>query len=215
MNPTPDFAVRSQRERDHRFPSRVRGRAHCVPAVIDGREIVTPATGTSSDPSQPDAPMYSYVEASAADVDAAVEVAAACRVIWGTSFWRTSPRGIAGGRRSDASGARHDDRDDGDTTPAAPCERPTRRYPKRSTSPVTYGDCAADLDRVVATRTVRFTPEGWWSWRRRGTFPYSIPAGGVLAALAAGNAVILKPAPESGAHGIRARDAMLARRCAA
>ena len=28
-------------------------------------------------------------------------------------------------------------------------------------------------------------------------FPYAIPAGGVLAALAAGNAVILKPAPET------------------
>ncbi len=32
-------------------------------------------------------------------------------------------------------------------------------------------------------------------------FPLSIPAGGVLAALAAGNAVILKPAPESVAVG--------------
>ena len=31
-------------------------------------------------------------------------------------------------------------------------------------------------------------------------FPLAIPAGGVLAALAAGNAVILKPAPQSGAH---------------
>ena len=30
-------------------------------------------------------------------------------------------------------------------------------------------------------------------------FPYAIPAGGVLAALAAGNAVVLKPAPEAGA----------------
>ena len=32
-------------------------------------------------------------------------------------------------------------------------------------------------------------------------FPLSIPAGGVLAALAAGNAVILKPAPEAVAVG--------------
>ena len=32
-------------------------------------------------------------------------------------------------------------------------------------------------------------------------FPYAIPAGGVLAALAAGNAVILKPAPEVRAVG--------------
>jgi RHH-type transcriptional regulator, proline utilization regulon repressor / proline dehydrogenase / delta 1-pyrroline-5-carboxylate dehydrogenase len=31
-------------------------------------------------------------------------------------------------------------------------------------------------------------------------FPLAIPAGGVLAALAAGNAVVLKPAPQSGAH---------------
>ena len=32
-------------------------------------------------------------------------------------------------------------------------------------------------------------------------FPYAIPSGGVLAALAAGNAVILKPAPETVATG--------------
>jgi RHH-type proline utilization regulon transcriptional repressor/proline dehydrogenase/delta 1-pyrroline-5-carboxylate dehydrogenase len=39
-------------------------------------------------------------------------------------------------------------------------------------------------------------------------FPYSIPAGGVLAALAAGNPVILKPAPETLAVG-----ALVARHC--
>jgi RHH-type proline utilization regulon transcriptional repressor/proline dehydrogenase/delta 1-pyrroline-5-carboxylate dehydrogenase len=39
-------------------------------------------------------------------------------------------------------------------------------------------------------------------------FPYAIPAGGVLAALAAGNAVILKPAPETVTTG-----ALVARHC--
>ena len=56
---------------------------------------------------------------------------------------------------------------------------------------------------AVSARTMAATPG--ITWHARGlvviappwNFPYAIPAGGVLAALAAGNAVILKPAPET------------------
>ena len=46
-------------------------------------------------------------------------------------------------------------------------------------------------------------------------FPLSIPAGGVLAALAAGNAVVLKPAPEAVLVGWHLAACPVGRRCPA
>jgi RHH-type proline utilization regulon transcriptional repressor/proline dehydrogenase/delta 1-pyrroline-5-carboxylate dehydrogenase len=52
-----------------------------------------------------------------------------------------------------------------------------------------YADHAPGDDRSTPLSVVLVVPP--WN------FPYAIPAGGVLASLAAGNAVVLKPAPES------------------
>ena len=58
-----------------------------------------------------------------------------------------------------------------------------------------YGWCTHAIEaRVAQGRT--FTPSGVVLVASPWNFPYAIPAGGVFAALAAGNAVILKPAPE-------------------
>ena len=57
-----------------------------------------------------------------------------------------------------------------------------------------YGDRAIDLTRSEAAR---FEPLGVLLVASPWNFPVAIPAGGVLAALAAGNAAILKPAPET------------------
>jgi RHH-type proline utilization regulon transcriptional repressor/proline dehydrogenase/delta 1-pyrroline-5-carboxylate dehydrogenase len=58
-----------------------------------------------------------------------------------------------------------------------------------------YGWCTHAIEaRVAAGRT--FTPHGVVLVAAPWNFPYAIPAGGVFAALAAGNAVVLKPAPE-------------------
>jgi RHH-type proline utilization regulon transcriptional repressor/proline dehydrogenase/delta 1-pyrroline-5-carboxylate dehydrogenase len=61
---------------------------------------------------------------------------------------------------------------------------------------------AVDYARYVAATAepvaeVRATPLGVVVVTPPWNFPYAIPAGGVLAALAAGNSVILKPAPET------------------
>ena len=57
-----------------------------------------------------------------------------------------------------------------------------------------YGDRALDL---VLPRAARFEPMGVVLVVPPWNFPVAIPAGGVFAALAAGNAAILKPAPET------------------
>ena len=57
-----------------------------------------------------------------------------------------------------------------------------------------YGDRALDL---VSSEAARFEPLGVVLVVPPWNFPVAIPAGGVLAALAAGNSAILKPAPET------------------
>ncbi|MCX6521124.1 MAG: bifunctional proline dehydrogenase/L-glutamate gamma-semialdehyde dehydrogenase [Actinobacteria bacterium] len=52
------------------------------------------------------------------------------------------------------------------------------------------------LDRAADDSGSMFEPVGVVVVASPWNFPYAIPAGGVLAALAAGNAVVLKPAPE-------------------
>jgi len=57
-----------------------------------------------------------------------------------------------------------------------------------------YAEQAPELDRVEGAR---FTPLGVVAVVPPWNFPVAIPAGGTLAALAAGNAVVFKPAPET------------------
>ncbi len=57
-----------------------------------------------------------------------------------------------------------------------------------------YGDRATDLNSVSGAT---FTPLGIVSVIPPWNFPVAIPAGGVLAALAAGNSVLFKPAPQT------------------
>ena len=58
-----------------------------------------------------------------------------------------------------------------------------------------YAWCTHATESQVAAGQ-QFTPDGVVLVASPWNFPYAIPAGGVCAALAAGNAVILKPAPE-------------------
>ncbi len=59
-----------------------------------------------------------------------------------------------------------------------------------------YAASTRTLDELTADG-LTFEPHGVVVVASPWNFPYAIPAGGVLAALAAGNAVILKPAPET------------------
>jgi RHH-type proline utilization regulon transcriptional repressor/proline dehydrogenase/delta 1-pyrroline-5-carboxylate dehydrogenase len=58
-----------------------------------------------------------------------------------------------------------------------------------------YAWCTNSIEARVATGRT-FTPHGVVLVAAPWNFPYAIPAGGVFAALAAGNAAVLKPAPE-------------------
>ena len=78
-----------------------------------------------------------------------------------------------------------------------------------------YGSVGLDVLEQQRAEGAELQPRGVVVVASPWNFPYAIPAGGVLAALAAGNAVILKPPPEARAHGAAPRRAVASWRRAA
>ena len=150
--------------------------------------------GEKQDPSRPDRVAYRFALADRADVDAALTVAQAAWPAWagrGAGARAEMLEACAvelGRRRGDLIGAMI--LDGAKTVTEADAEVSEAvdfaRYYARS-----LRETASEIDdcRMEPLGVVVVTPP--WN------FPLSIPAGGVLAALAAGNAVILKPAPEA------------------
>ncbi len=168
--------------------------AEAIPLQVGGEFLTTARRADGQDPSRPGRVAYRYALAGHAEVDRALTIARAAQPAWaGRSI---DERGGAleacavelGRRRGDLIGAMIVD--GAKTVTEADVEVSEAvdfaRYYARTLREVAEetGDCRMDALGVVVV-----TPP--WN------FPLSIPAGGVLAALAAGNAVILKPAPEA------------------
>ena len=153
------------------------------------------ARPTGRDPSRPGRVAYRHALAGPADVERALTVARAAQAGVGRATRSRSARrsleacaAELGRRRGDLIGAMIVDGAKTVTEADAEVSEAVdfARYYAR-----TLREAAAELDdcRMEPLGVVVVTPP--WN------FPLSIPAGGVLAALAAGNAVILKPAPEA------------------
>ncbi len=165
-----------------------------IPLQIGGELRPGAQVGEGRDPSRPGLVAYRYALGGAADVDRALTVARAAQPAWGALT--IAERGVRleacaaelGRRRADLIGAMIVDGAKTVTeADAEVCEAVDfARYYARTLPAMAgeVGDCRMDPLGVVVV-----TPP--WN------FPLSIPAGGVLAALAAGNAVVLKPAPEA------------------
>jgi len=163
-----------------------------VALQVAGRDRLLNTDGVGRDPSAGGRARYRYALADADLVDEAVIAAEAAQAGWAA----TTP---AERRRLLTSAAEVMARQRGRTVAAMAFD--AGKTVAEGDAEVSeaidfarwYAAGAAGLDRadVVAAPlgTVVVTPP--WN------FPYAIPAGGVLAALAAGNAVILKPAPET------------------
>jgi RHH-type proline utilization regulon transcriptional repressor/proline dehydrogenase/delta 1-pyrroline-5-carboxylate dehydrogenase len=150
--------------------------------------------GEGHDPSRPERVAYRYALAGAGDVDRALAGARAAQPAWAGR--PPAERGVlleAGGtelarQRGELIGAMMLDgaktvaEADAEVSEAVDFARYYARTLRETADEL--ADCRAEPLGVVVV-----TPP--WN------FPLSIPAGGVLAALAAGNSVILKPAPEA------------------
>jgi RHH-type transcriptional regulator, proline utilization regulon repressor / proline dehydrogenase / delta 1-pyrroline-5-carboxylate dehydrogenase len=144
------------------------------------------------DPSRGNVPWYRYRVATASDVDAAVDRARAARAAW-------RARGAEGRGRILNDAARVMEARRGASI--AVMARDTGKTVVEADPEVSE---AVDFARYYAAHVVdddASDPLGVVLVVPPWNFPLSIPTGGVTAALAAGNTVILKPAPEAVAVG--------------
>lgn len=162
-----------------------------LPLAIEGEQLVTADQVVGVDPGDNGREWYRYSVASPEDVDRAVAVAQAAVPAW-------DGRGSAARRRVLFEAARRMEADRVNTVAVMMLDS---------------GKTAAEADPEIseAIDFARYyglsarssisgsdsTPVGVVAVVPPWNFPYAIPCGGVCAALAAGNAVILKPAPET------------------
>lgn len=167
-----------------------------IPLQIDEEAVVTKQLGEGIDPSNPDQTAYQYALGDKSLVDRAVSTAVVAQAHWNK---RTIEERRAilievaaelARRRGDLMGAMM--LDAGKTVAEADPEISEAidfaRYYARAFKKNLIGGDVSDAD---------FEPFGVVVVTPPWNFPLAIPAGGVLAALSAGNAVILKPAPEA------------------
>jgi RHH-type proline utilization regulon transcriptional repressor/proline dehydrogenase/delta 1-pyrroline-5-carboxylate dehydrogenase len=181
------------------------GRPYLVNAVVDGLEVIAPLSGRGDDPSEPGVPLYRYVEADIPTIDRAVEVAWGAAAAWhgqGAQARAECLRSVAKIMSRDRAGTlatmMHDAGkaiSEGDPEISEAIDF-GRYYAEQAVDlqgegrPGEGGDGAGPSHGCFKPHGVVVVAPPW-------NFPYAIPAGGVLAALAAGNTVILKPAPET------------------
>ncbi|MGA3216160.1 MAG: bifunctional proline dehydrogenase/L-glutamate gamma-semialdehyde dehydrogenase [Acidimicrobiales bacterium] len=193
--PDTDFALGANRAwLNQQLGKRTSPRCEEVPAVVDSERVTAPLSGVGIDPSEPSEPLYRYVEADLETVERAVATARrSCE------SWRAKPAAerravlhavgceLAADRGECIAVMSHDaGKTVGEADPEVSEAIDFARY---------YGDQAVRLER--SGTAYRFDPYRVVVVVPPWNFPLAIPAGGVLAALAAGAAVILKPAPET------------------
>ena len=192
--PDTDWSLAANRAwlTDLRRPGRVAVRPE-IPIVI-GEEAIWPgpATGEGIDPSAAGTVAHHYALADHALVHRAVAVASAAQVEWSARSGRE--RAVVLERVAEALAARRGAaiitmvRDAGKVVTEADVEVSEAIDMARR-----YARDAIALDDIDAAHR----PVGPVVIAPPWNFPFAIPAGGVLASIAAGNAAILKPAPET------------------
>jgi len=166
-----------------------------VPLVIDGQEIVSDSVELGHDPNNEGQTWYRYSVANKSQIDRAVGCAQSSFQSW-ENLGALARSKILGAGASIMESERADTialmaMDSGKTVSEADPEVSEAidfaRYYALSSQQKENGSTPIGVVLVVPP----------WN------FPYAIPVGGVCAALAAGNSVILKPAPETVATAYR------------
>jgi len=159
-----------------------------IPLVINGKEIFTKEQEEGRDPSDNGKVWYHYSVGSASDVDSAIATAKGAQSRWSA---------LSIEERAKILFAAATVMQKATTETIAVMSRDAGKTVAEADPEVAE---AIDFARFYATTAQNFgesTPLGTILVVPPWNFPYAIPMGGVCAALAAGNTVILKPAPET------------------
>ncbi|MGH8980495.1 MAG: proline dehydrogenase family protein [Acidimicrobiales bacterium] len=166
-----------------------------VHAVVGGRAVTSPLTGIGVDPSAPSRALYRYVESDVETVDRAVALARAAAPRWA----ETSPE-----ERRCLVARVGDEMARGRAATIAVMAADAGKIVREADSEISEAIDGAWYYGTQAVETAQryqdvgeHQPLGVVVVAPPWNFPYAIPSGGVLAAIAAGNTAILKPAPET------------------
>ncbi|MFA5918358.1 MAG: bifunctional proline dehydrogenase/L-glutamate gamma-semialdehyde dehydrogenase [Candidatus Nanopelagicaceae bacterium] len=164
-----------------------------IPLQINGEEIFRSEREGGTDPSENGKPWYTYSIANKSDIDLAVSIAHTSVAAW-------ESLGAQGRAKIFGEAAQLMERERAETI--ALMSRDSGKTVSEADPEVSEGiDFARYYALSALNRFEGSTPLGLVLVVPPWNFPYAIPMGGVCAALAAGNAVILKPAPETVATG--------------
>ncbi len=179
-----------------------------LPLQIKGAFVAPNAGGVGGDPARPGVVSYHYALATAAEVEMALAAAVAAQAGWGSTSIASRAKLLA--RCAEALAARRGEligvmaRDAGKAAAEGDVEVSEAidfaNYYARSLELMEiagWGDPPGVATPSGGEGILRGAPLGTVLITPPWNFPLAIPAGGVLAALMAGNTVILKPAPEA------------------
>ncbi|MGK2950601.1 MAG: proline dehydrogenase family protein [Acidimicrobiales bacterium] len=189
-----------------------------VPALIDGERVTTAATIDSVDPARPDHVVARSASCTAADADAAVAAATAAQ-----EQWRRTPAADRAAVLFRAAAWMRRRRDDLAALQCVEAGKPWDQADADVCEAIDFCEyygrevlrleaASGDLVQSPPGEANRLTYQGKGvtaviaPWN----FPLAIPCGMAVAALAAGNAVILKPAEQTPGVAWRLAEALLA-----
>lgn len=165
-----------------------------IPLVIAGKQIDGKETpGVGNDPSHSGSTLYRYALADEKDIENALDAAKKAFNAWSLSSVEERSELMAEiaqclrKHRGNLIGAMV--ADTGKTMPEADVE---------VSEAIDFAEYyRRNIEEVTSLQDIHWHPKGPVLVAPPWNFPCSIPAGGILAALAAGNSVIFKPAPEA------------------
>ncbi|WP_193214226.1 bifunctional proline dehydrogenase/L-glutamate gamma-semialdehyde dehydrogenase [Luteolibacter marinus] len=164
-----------------------------VPLQIGGAFIPGPSSTEASDPSRPGHIPYRHALAGRDEIERALEVAVSARASWRDAGWEARAgilrevAAVIASRRGDAI-----------ATMVLDAGKSVMEADAEISEAIDFADYyARSFSREGTFDGLGCEPLGTVLVTPPWNFPYAIPCGGILAALAAGNTVILKPAPET------------------
>jgi RHH-type proline utilization regulon transcriptional repressor/proline dehydrogenase/delta 1-pyrroline-5-carboxylate dehydrogenase len=164
-----------------------------IPLVIDGKEVYSSSQQSGYDPSHPDKELYTYTLAGTEQIDQAIAAAQQAALAWSsTSHEIRCQRLIAAAQtlreeRAALIGAM-----------VADTGKPIAEGDAEVSEAIDFAEYySRNLEELHGLQDINWHAKGVVLVASPWNFPCSIPAGGILAALAGGNAVIFKPAPEA------------------
>ncbi|MCW1883416.1 bifunctional proline dehydrogenase/L-glutamate gamma-semialdehyde dehydrogenase [Luteolibacter flavescens] len=164
-----------------------------VPLQIGGMTSSGTATADGTDPARPGHVAYRHALGGPEDIERALEVAVSARSPWRNLGWPN--RAIILAKVASVIASR---RGEAIATMVMDAGKAVMEADAELSEAIDFADYyARSFSRQGAFDGVNSEPIGTVLVTPPWNFPYAIPCGGILAALAAGNTVILKPAPET------------------